>query len=91
MDYLSEVLFSFVLEKYIVCDIWGLRSSSNEFTRALYTIPNDNASIQQLLTQEQNQRLNMSCSLAKRTLGMLNLNIFYNLLNMKFLIVNTFE
>ena len=33
---LSDILFSFVLEKYIVCDVCGLRSPSFESISVLY-------------------------------------------------------
>ena len=33
---LSDILFSFVLEKYIVCDVCGLRSPSFESSSVLY-------------------------------------------------------
>ena len=34
---LSDILFSFVLEKYIVCSVCGLRSPSFESSNVLYT------------------------------------------------------
>ena len=34
---LSDILFSSMLEKYIACDVRGLRFSSFEYSRALYT------------------------------------------------------
>ena len=38
---LSDTLFSFVLEKYTVCDIYGLRSPSFESSGVLYISPTD--------------------------------------------------
>ena len=38
---LSDVLFLFVSEKYIVCDICGLRSPSFESSSVLYISPTD--------------------------------------------------
>ena len=38
---LSDILFSFVLEKYIVCDVCGLRSPSFESSSVLYISPTD--------------------------------------------------
>ena len=35
-DSLSDILFSFVFEKYIVCDVCGLRSPSFESSSVLY-------------------------------------------------------
>ena len=43
---LSDILFSFVLEKYIVCDVWGLRSPSFESSSVYHISPNDTSSIQ---------------------------------------------
>ena len=44
----SDILFSFVLEKYIVCDVCGLRSPSFESSSVLYISPTDTSSIQGL-------------------------------------------
>ena len=44
--YLSDILFSFVLEKYIVCDVYGLRSPSFESSSVLYISPTDTSSMQ---------------------------------------------
>ena len=38
---LSDILFSFVLEKYIVCDVCGLRSPSFESSSVLYILPTE--------------------------------------------------
>ena len=38
---LSDILFSFVLEKYIVCDVCGLRSPSFESSSVLCISPTD--------------------------------------------------
>ena len=46
---LSDILFSFVLEKYIVCDVCGLRSPSFESSSVLYISPTDTSSIQILI------------------------------------------
>ena len=45
---LSEILFSFMLEKYIVCDAWGLRSPSFESSSVLYITPTCTSSMQEL-------------------------------------------
>ena len=42
----SEILFSFMLEKYIVCDVCGLRSPSFESSSVLYIIPTCTSSMQ---------------------------------------------
>ena len=43
---LSDILFSFALEKYIVCDVCGLRSPSFESSSVLYISPSDTSSMQ---------------------------------------------
>ena len=43
--FLSDILFSFVLEKYIVCDVCGLRSPSFESSNVLYISPTDTSSM----------------------------------------------
>ena len=59
---LSDILFSFILEKYIVCDVCGLRSPSFEFSSVLYISPTDTYSIQNLILQGLQQKLQKSCS-----------------------------
>ena len=49
----SEFLFSFVLEKYIICDICTVKSPAFETTSLLYVTPTDCTSMQELLMQEQ--------------------------------------
>ena len=48
---LSEILFSFVLEKYIVCDACGLSSPSFEFSSVLYFTPTCTSSMPELIKQ----------------------------------------
>ena len=59
---LSDILFSFVLEKYIVCDICGLRSPSFESSSVLYSSPTDTSSKQNLTLEGLQQKLQKSCS-----------------------------
>ena len=59
---LSDILFSFVLEKYIVCDVCGLGSPSFEFSSVLYILPTDTRSMQNLILQQLQQKLQKSCS-----------------------------
>ena len=65
---LSDILFSFALEKYIVCDVCGLRSPSFESSSVLYISPNCNRNCT-------NPVLDLT-----RTLGTSNQAIYYNLL-----------
>ena len=59
---LSYILFTFVLEKYIVCDVCGLRSPSFESSSVLYISPTDTSSMQNLIFQGLQQKLQKSCS-----------------------------
>ena len=61
-DSLSDILFSFVLEKYVVCDVCGLRSPSFESSSVLYISPTDTSSTQNLILQGLQQKLQKSCS-----------------------------
>ena len=59
---LSDILFSFVLEKYIVCDVCGLSSPSFESSNVLYISPIDTSSMQNLILEGLQQKLQKSCS-----------------------------
>ena len=59
---LSDILFSFVLEKYMVCDVCGLRSPSFESSSVLYILPTDTLSMQNLILEGLQQKLQKSCS-----------------------------
>ena len=59
---LSDILFSFVLERYIVCDVCGLRSPSFESSSVLYISPTDTSSMQNLILKGLQQKLRKSCS-----------------------------
>ena len=48
---LSDLLFSFVLEKYIVCEVCGLRSPSFESSSVLHISPTDTPSMQNLILE----------------------------------------
>ena len=60
--FLSDILFSFVLEKYIVCDVCGLRSPSFESSSMLYIPPTDTSSMQNLILPGLQQKLPKSRS-----------------------------
>ena len=55
-------MFSFVLEKYIVCDVCGLRSSSFQSSGVLYITPNYASSMQDFKLQGVQRKLQKSCS-----------------------------
>ena len=63
---LSGILFSFVWEKYIVCDVCGLRSLSFESSSVLYISHTDTSSMQNLILQGLQQKLQKSCSRCNR-------------------------
>ena len=63
---LSEILFSFMLEKYIVCDAYGLRSPSFESSSVLYITPTCTSSMQELIQQGMKQKLESPAFDARR-------------------------
>ena len=78
---LSEILFSFTLEKCIVCDACGLRSPSFESSSVLHIIPTYTSSMQELIMQGMHQNEKSPAFDARRTLSMSNLIILYSLQN----------
>ena len=76
-----------MLEKYIVRDACGLRSPSFESSSGVYITPTCTSSMQELIKQWRKQKLEKSCFDARRALGMSILIIFYNLLNIWFLLL----
>ena len=64
---LSEILFSFMLEKCIVCDACGLRSPSFESSSELYITPTYTSSMQELIKQGMKQKLEKSCFRCKKS------------------------
>ena len=60
-------LFSFMLQKYIVCDVCGLRSPSFESSSVLYITPTCTSSMQDLIKQGMKQKLEKSCFRGKNT------------------------
>ena len=64
--YLSKILFSFMLEKYIVCDACGLGSPSFGSSSVLYITPTCTSSMQELIKQGMKQKLERSCFRCKK-------------------------
>ena len=58
---LSDILFSFGLEKCIVCDVCGLRSPSFESSSVLNISPTDTSSMQNLILEGLQPKLQKSC------------------------------
>ena len=63
---LSDIVFSFVLENRIICDVCGLRSPSFESSCVLYISPTDTSSMQNLILEGLQQKLQKSCSRCNR-------------------------
>ena len=59
---LSDISFSFMLQKYIVCDVCRLRSSSFESSLVLYITPTYTSSMQDMILQRMQRKLQKSCS-----------------------------
>ena len=59
---LSDIMFTFVMEKRIVCDVCGLRSPSFESSSVVCITPTDTSSMQDLILQGMQQKLPKSCS-----------------------------
>ena len=57
---LSDTLFSFLLKKYAVCDVCGLRSPSFESSSVLYISPTDPSSMQNMILEGLQQKLQKS-------------------------------
>ena len=82
---LSGILFSFVLEIYIVCDVCRLRSPSFESSSVLYISPSDNSSMQNFIFQGLQHEIAKILFLdVIKTLGTSSQAIYYNLLNIYF-------
>ena len=88
---LSDILFSFVLDLYIVCDVCGLRSPSFEPSSVLYISPTDTSSMQNFILQGLQQKLQKSCS--RRNKNTLHVESSYILQPPKYLLlfVNPFR
>ena len=59
---LSDILFSFMLEKHIVCDVCRLRSPSFESSSVLYITPTYTSSVQDSILQGVQQKLEKASS-----------------------------
>ena len=88
---LSDILFSFVLEKYIVCDVCGLRSPSFESSSVLYISPTDTSSMQDMILQGLQQKLQKSCSRRNKNAWHVKLSYILKPLKYVILFVNRFR
>ena len=88
---LSEILFSFMLEKYIVCDACGLRSPSFEYSSVLYITRTCISSMQELIKQGMKQKWEKSCFRCKKNAWHVESNYFLQLLKYLIIVVNRFR
>ena len=88
---LSEILFSFMLEKYIVCDACGLRSPSFESISVLYITPTCTSSMQELIKQGMKQKLEKSCFRCKKNTWHVESNYLLQLPKYLIIVVNRFR
>ena len=88
---LFDLLFSFVLEKYIVCDVCGLRSPSFESSSVLYISPTDTSSMQNLILQGLQPKLQNSCSRCNKNTWYVESSYMLQPLEYLLLFVNRFR
>ena len=88
---LSEILFAFMLEKYIVCDACGLRSPSFESSSVLYITPTYTCSMQGLIKQGMGQKLEKSCFRCKKNTWHVEINYILQPPKYLIIVVNRFR
>ena len=88
---LSDILFSFVLEKYIVCDVCRLRPPWFESSSVLYISPTDTSSMQNSILQGLQQKLQKSCSRCNKNTWHVESNYILQPLKYLLLFVNRFR
>ena len=84
MIYIAMIFFSFVLEKDIVCDVCGLRSPSFESSSVLYISPTDTSSMQNLILEGLQQKLQKSCSRCNKNTWHVEISYILQLQNICF-------
>ena len=87
----SQILFSFMLEKYIVCDACELRSPSFESSSVLYITPTCISSMQELIKQGMKQKLEKSCFRCKKNTWYVESNCFLQPPKYLIIVVNRFR
>ena len=88
---LSEILFSFMLEKYSVCDACGLRFPSLESGSVLYITPTRTSSMQQSIKQGMGQKLEKSCFRCKKNTWHVDSNYVLQLSKYLIIVANRFR
>ena len=86
-----EILFSFMLEKYILCDAFGLRSSTYESSNVLYITPICISSMQELIKQGIKQKLEKSCFRCKKNTWHVESNYLVQSPKYVIIVVNRFR
>ena len=88
---LSQILFSFMLEKYIVCDACRLRSPSFESSSVLYITPTCTSSMQELIRQGMEQKIEKPCVRCKKNTWHLESNYILQLSKYLIIVVNPID
>ena len=88
---LSDILFSFMLEKYIVCDVCRLRFPSFESSSVLYITPISTSSMQDLILHGLQQKLQKSCFRCDKNTWHVDSSYILHPPNYLILIVNRFR
>ena len=88
---LSDILFSFMLEKYIVCNVCGLRSPSIESSGVLYISPTHTSSMQEFIMQGLQQKLEKSCFRCNKNTWHVESNHILQPPNYLIIVVNRFR
>ena len=87
----SLYLISFMLEKYIFCDVCGLTSQSCESNNVLYITPTYTSSMQELIMQERQQKWEKSCFRCQRNTWHVKSNCILQFPNYLIILVNRFK
>ena len=88
---LSDILFSFMFEKYIFCNVCGLRSPSIESSGVLYISPTHTSSMQELIMQGLQQKLEKSCFRCNKNTWHVESNHILQPPNYLIIVVNRFR
>ena len=82
---------AFMLEKYIVCNVCGLRSPSIESSGVLYISPTHTSSMQELIMQGLQQKLEKSCFRCNKNTWHVESNHILQPPNYLIIVVNRFR
>ena len=88
---LSEILFSFMLAKYIVCDACGLRPSLFESSSVLHITPAYTSTMQEFIMQGMQQKWVKSCFPCKKNTWHVESNYIWQVPKYLVIVVNRFR